>query len=203
MKRLTKFMRALHLYTGLFLVPWFLVYATSGLLINHGPLITKWLGRPQVQMEVVREESFVAPDDFPHEQPAQAKELLQFLELDGMHRLDRRSNAQRLIIFRLSGGGNYRISWTRANGALVVERQRPFRLRFLLNFLHFRHGYGQPYFANIAWAVMVDCVTISMWLWVISGIYLWAKMPRKRWAGVACLGGGLLLFIGLALLMCR
>jgi len=38
---LYKIMQWPHLYTGLFLIPWLLVYATSALCLNHGPWINK------------------------------------------------------------------------------------------------------------------------------------------------------------------
>jgi len=203
MVKLTPFMRSLHLYTGLFLGPWFLVYATSGFVLNHNAFFIKLAGMPQSQFEPIREETFSAPGGFPGTNEAQAKALLQHLELEGPHVVARVSNAQRLIVLRMSGGGNYRVTWTRASGDLVVERQRPFRYRRLLHFLHFRSGYRQPYLVSRVWALMVDAVTISMWLWVVSGIYLWAKMPRKRWAGVICIVGGTVLFLVLVILMAR
>ncbi len=203
MAKLTPLMRSLHLYTGLFLGPWFLVYATSGFVLNHNAFFIKLAGMPQTQFERMQAEDFTAPDDFPETNEARARVLLQHLKLEGPHVVARPSNAQRLIVLRISGGGNYRVTWIRATGALVVERQQPFRFRRLLHFLHFRSGYRQPYLVSRIWALTVDAVTISMWLWVVSGIYLWVKMPRKRWAGVICIVGGTVLFLVLAVLMAR
>jgi hypothetical protein len=63
-------------------------------------------------------------------------------------------------------------------------------------------GY-RPYFAHLAWAVIVDATTASTILWLISGIYLWARRPRKRLLGGLCLIAGTLLFAILAALLCR
>ena len=52
------------------------------------------------------------------------------------------------------------------------------------------------------WGVIVDVVTVSTVLWVITGIYIWARRPRKRLLGGLCLVAGSLLFAALALLMC-
>ena len=38
--RVDRFMRAGHLYTGLFLVPWMAVYATSAFCLNHNSWFT-------------------------------------------------------------------------------------------------------------------------------------------------------------------
>jgi uncharacterized iron-regulated membrane protein len=59
-----------------------------------------------------------------------------------------------------------------------------------MHFLHFRMGYGQPYFAHITWAVTVDAVAVSMFLWVISGVYLWWRRTRKLLIGFVCLVAG-------------
>lgn len=86
---------------------------------------------------------------------------------------------------------------------IVVQQQRPFSFFRLVNYLHFRGGYAQPYFVTIAWAVVVDCVAVSMLLWVVSGVYIWARRPGKRLLGGVCLVGGGLLFTGLVILLCR
>jgi hypothetical protein len=40
-------------------------------------------------------------------------------------------------------------------------------------------------------------------IWVISGIYLWARRPRKRLLGGLCMAAGCLLFGVLVVLLCR
>lgn len=68
--------------------------------------------------------------------------------------------------------------------------------------MHFRHGYGQPYFAHVAWAVIVDAVAVSLWLRVVSGLYLWARQQRHRVDGRVALASGVALFALLAVLLC-
>ena len=41
--RWDRWMRGLHLYTGLFLVPWMTVYATSAFCLNHKEWFTEGL----------------------------------------------------------------------------------------------------------------------------------------------------------------
>ena len=53
------------------------------------------------------------------------------------------------------------------------------------------------------WAVIVDVVTVSTVIWVISGIYLWARRPRKRLLGGACMVAGAVLFVWLAVVLCQ
>ena len=48
-------------------------------------------------------------------------------------------------------------------------------------------------------ALIVDAVTASTVFWVLSGVYIWARRPRKRLLGGLCLAGGCLLFAFLAI----
>jgi len=72
----------------------------------------------------------------------------------------------------------------------------------LINFLHFKGGYGQPYPAHILWAVMVDVVAVSIIFWVVSGVYIWARRPTKRLLGGLMLIGGIVLFVALVSAFC-
>jgi uncharacterized membrane protein YsdA (DUF1294 family) len=108
-----------------------------------------------------------------------------------------------MVIMRPSGAGAYRITWRRPSSLLVVERMQPFSFYRLLHFQHFRHGYNQPYFAYVTWAAIVDVVTISMWVWVLSGLHIWLRRPRRRLVGSLFALGGSLLFIVLTILLCR
>jgi len=118
-----------------------------------------------------------------------------------MHRVLPASNKQRMLILRLSGGGNYRITWQRTQSQLIVERQ-PFSAYRLLHNLHFRRGYRQKYFAHITWAVIVDLVSVSMWLWVVSGVYIWFRKRKQRISGNISLAAGCVLFCVLVVMLC-
>lgn len=51
---------------------------------------------------------------------------------------------------------------------------------------------------------MVAVITaISTIIRVISGIWLWAREPRERRLGGLCLAAGCLLFVTMAVLLCR
>jgi hypothetical protein len=84
-----------------------------------------------------------------------------------------------------------------------VQQPRPLSIYRFLHFLHFIRGNEYRYGATIAWAVTVDVAAASTWFWIVSGIYIWARRPRNRaWGGI-CLAVGSLLFVGLAILLCR
>jgi hypothetical protein len=195
-------MRASHLYTGLFLVPWMTVYAVSAFLLNHNTWFTETL---QPKWEVIRETEFNPGPTFPHVSGEQARAILKHLELDGAHRIMADGSSQ-MDLFRYCAAGHYRVTWKRQEARLIVQKQKPFSFYSLVNALHFQHGYTDPHFAYLpwlAWAVVVDAVTISTVIWIISGIYLWARRPKKRLLGGVCMLAGSVLFAALAVLLCR
>jgi hypothetical protein len=198
-----RIVRSVHLYTGLFLVPWMLVYAASAFFLNHGPTFRKWLDFKPPKLEVVREVDFVPNDSFPKVPVEQAAAILKHLELEGAHRvMPAQSNARQLKVLRICGRGNYVITWHRPKKTIVVQQQQPFSYIRLVNFLHFKAGYGQSYPAHVVWAAVVDIVTLSIAFWVVSGVYIWARRPKKRLLGGVCVVGGSVLFIALVLALC-
>ena len=195
-------LRSLHLYTGLFLSPWMLVYATSAFCLNHDAWVRELFHVVPPSWELVREVSFVPAESFPVAPDDQASAILQKLGLDGPHHIQVVPATQPLTIIRQSGGGNYRITWHRERSVVAIERQQPFSALRLLHFLHFRGGYRQAYAAVILWAIIVDAVAISLWLWVISGVYLWMRRPNKRKLGTVCVVMGCALFVALVTWLC-
>jgi hypothetical protein len=190
----------LHLYTGLFLVPWMMIYAVSAFCLNHVEWFEKKLElRPTPKL--VQETDFVPNESFPSEPKEQARAILKHLELDGPHFIQGQPTPSQMRIFRYCGAGHYQVTWQREQARLVVTQQKPFSFYSFVNAMHFQRGYG-PYFASLTWAIIVDVVTISTVTWVITGIYLWARRPRKRLLGGVCLVAGSLVFAGLAILLC-
>ena len=189
-------MRKFHLWTGLFLVPWMVVYGTSAFFLNH-PFVTRALTSGPPKWKHVQTIDFTPDEQFPLEPKAQAAYLVELVGLEGAHRVQGKPNANQLTVLRISGGGHYRIVWNKRQHKLFVARQEPFSAIRLAHFLHFRAGYGQPLASFRIWAAVVDIVVVSILLWVVSGIYLWARMPKTRFSGGVCLLAGCVLFAAL------
>jgi hypothetical protein len=199
---LDRFMRAGHLYTGLFLVPWMAVYAASAFCLNHNSWFTPWLGKPQ-PWEMVREAKFPADAKMEADPAAQARAVLRVISLDGPVRLPAQSGTNDLVFYRAYAGGDYLVTWHRREGQITVQQQRPRSVYRYLHFLHFIRGNEYHSAATIAWALTVDVACVSTAFWIVSGIYLWARRPRNRGWGAICLVGGGLIFLVLALFICR
>jgi hypothetical protein len=195
-------MRASHLYTGMFLVPWMIVYAVSAFCLNHSAWFVERF-QPAQKWEVERETDFAPDAAFPADPDGQAQAILAALDLEGAYRITGVPDANQLTLMRLCVTGHYRITWQRQRNHVVVDRLKPVSFYSIVNNLHFVMGYGQSSWAYLTWAALVDAVTISTVIWVISGIYLWARWPRKRLVGGLCLAAGSLLFVVLVTLLCR
>ncbi len=199
--RLDTLMRQLHLWTGLFLIPWMLIYAASALLLNH-PELAKLMGAAPPTWREVERIDFTPNDSFPSEPKEQAQRLLAKVNLEGAHRIQGKPNPNQMVIIRIRGSGHDRVTWRKQENQVVVERQEPFSMIRLVHFLHFRHGYKQPVGAYLGWAAVVDFVVLSLALWVISGIYLWARLKRRWVSGGVCFAAGCGLFAVLVVLLC-
>ena len=201
--RWDRLMRALHLYTGMFLVPWMVVYAVSAFCLNHYNWFFEKL-QPQQKWEVIGETDFTADAALSSDQDEQAKALLRAVDLEGAYRIQPASDANQLIVFRPCIAGHYQVTWQRPRSHVVVERLKYVSFFYsFVNNLHFQSRYDQPYFAFVTWAALVDAVTTSTVVWVISGIYLWARRPRKRLLGGVCMTAGIVLFGVLVALLCQ
>jgi len=199
--RTDRLMRWLHLYTGLFLVPWMAVYATSAFCLNHAQWFTPWLGTSS--WESVGEGRYVGDEPVPLSPAERAEAILREIDLEGPHRLLGQPTNDAMVIYRSRASGDFRVTWNRGDSRVVVERLGPPSFYRALHFLHFIRGYDFPHFATIAWAVTVDGAAISTWIWIVSGIYLWARRPKHRaWGGI-CLVAGAIVFAVLVAMLCR
>jgi hypothetical protein len=200
--RVDRLMRAVHLYTSMFLVPWMVMYAMSGFFVNHN----EWfMGKVQPKWEAMQEMDFAPDAEFPPDAKQQAPVILEQVGLVGAHQVAS-DDPQQLTIYRYCATGLFRVQWTKQPSHIVVQKQLPTSFYSVVNALHFQRGYYAARAANLpwlVWGVLVDAVTISTIAWVITGIYLWARRPRRRWLGGICLLAGCVVFAVLAALMCR
>jgi hypothetical protein len=198
-----RMMRAAHLYTGLLLVPWMAVYAVSAFCLNH----YKWFSDPArgtgPKWELEREVDFPIDDQFPEDPNQRARAILNHLDLAGAYQIAGDPASDPMVIFRRCATGQYQVAWHRQPSRLVVQRYGAGSLYQLVNNLHFQHRYDYEGAAYRTWAVIVDVVTFSTILWIVSGIYLWARRPSKRRLGGACLVAGAVLFAWLVVALCQ
>jgi hypothetical protein len=189
----SRFVRRTHMYLALFLAPWMIGYALSTLAMNHR------MPRPTAFV-VERSETYRNVFD-PGTPPREvAKQILVDLNLDGAFGVQGPAPDGRIIINRQGMLSPLRITFTPADRTIVVERMELETSGFLNRF-HRRRGYTQPYAADVAMAISVDAVIISMVVWALSGLWMWWEMRSTRLWGVACVltGTGIFTFFVLTI----
>ena len=180
------FVRRAHLYTGLFLLPWVIMFGVSTIPINHqSPEPAAWTR--------LAEHSFDAPVPASSEnlRPL-GREMMNAAGLEGGYYVYR-VNPRQVQAGHPRFLAPLRISYFPEERRLVVE-QRPFSLRPFLSGLHTRGGYDMGGFWDSVWAVFVDAVSIGLILWIASGIYMWWGLPSTRGWGWIALGAGAICF---------
>lgn len=190
---LSKTIRRVHMYLALFLTPWMVIYALSGLVLNHGPAVRALYGGSVGGFEKVEERRYEAVFSDGADARMIGAQILDDLGLSGTFNVQGTAEQPRLVIVRHGAFSAHRITYTRADSRLVIEKQR-FTAPIFVNRAHFRHGYGQPFLASKVWAVVVDLAVVGMLFWGVSGIWMWWEMKPAR------VTGGVFALLGCALL---
>ena len=180
------FVRRAHLYTGLFLLPWVIMFGVSTIPINHqSPDTAEWTR--------LAEHRFDAPVPAASEnlRPL-GRDMMNAAGIEGGYYVYR-VNPRQVLAGHPRFLAPLRISYFPEEQRLVVE-QRPFSLRPFLSGMHTRGGYDMGGFWDSVWAVFVDAVCIGLILWIASGIYMWWGLPSTRGWGWIALGAGAICF---------
>lgn len=183
--------RRTHMYLGLFLFPWMLMYALSTAVMNHRTLFAGANPGP-IPYEKERESVYdgVFPDDT--DLRAISRQILASTGLDGAHSVARRKDGA-IVITRNDLRSPRRLTYVPSTRLLSIERMQPRNTAFLERF-HRRRGYATGYVLDTVWAVSVDLVIAAIVVWVLSGLWMWWEMKLTRRAGAAALASGLALF---------
>ena len=182
--------RRLHLYLGLFLLPWVVLFGVSSYPFNHPA----------------------------QEQPKWAVRLDRPYTLDTPPGSDLRTIGSRLHAEAgFSGAGFYvnqpnpkrinvhhpdffhptRITYFVEEKRLLAE-DREFVWRQFLTSMHAHAGYELDSFWNTVWGVTIDVVCIAFVVWIASGLIMWWMLPGSRRWGWVAIAGGLVSFVWMA-----
>lgn len=187
-----KLLRRVHLYAGLYLAPWALMYALSTIAMNHRALFQdKGEATPQwhTRSEHVFRGAF--PTDAPPQ--LQARTILAWLGMEGAHNARWQAQQGTLVIHRQRLVDPVRITFTPSDNRVIIEGQHP-KASALLERMHRRRGYERDHAADDIWAFIVDAFIVVMLFWVLSGFVLWWQMKATRRLGLAFALGGATIF---------
>jgi hypothetical protein len=181
------FVRRTHLYLGLFLLPWVIMFGVSSIPLNYPGHNGQQNWTP------------VADGPFTVEPPAASspealrplgEQMMKAAGVDGGFYVNR-ANPQQINVNHPNFLHPIRIMYYVDQKRLLVER-RAFDLRQTIPAMHTRGGYNLGGFWDAVWAVFVDVVSVALVLWIVSGLIMWWKLPGtglRRWGWLAIAGG--------------
>ena len=196
------FVRRLHMYLGIALVPWFFMYAAGAFVLNHTPLVESWLKTDKPEWTKRFEKEYECPVPANADARAIGARVVEDFGLtgrsydawwgDGHHK--------QLIITSFKFLSTTRLTYSVKTGQIIAEDQS-FRLdRFLVG-MHERGGFLQAPWLTVAWGVLCDIVGLAVLTWAISGLYIWWKVHRRHVGGGLVLAAGVVCFVVLVALL--
>lgn len=197
---ISRLVRRIHMFTGLFLAPWMIMYALSTLVMSHHESVNSFYGSERPVLVKDRELDYSR--SFPSSQTpdAIAQQILNDLGMDGAHSVSGGANGTPLVIQRQHAMPQRRLTFDAAKGKILIEREE-FRTPTILERLHRRRGYNQPYALEDTWGFTVDVAVVTMVFWSLSGIWLAWELKTTRVWGALSFVLGLGLFVVFAALI--
>jgi hypothetical protein len=188
-----KINRRAHLYLGLFLMPWLLMYGVSSFMVIH----RAWFPSDRPGRELLFEKAYSRPVNLQGannspELRAAALEILKECALEGAFWTDK-PTPDTLHIERFSFRDSVSLTYSAKDQKLKAEHQRVLWSQMPQR-MHFRGGYGQPGFGNTFWGLLVDAACAGIIIWVLSGLIMWWRLPRLRTWGTLAVALGILSF---------
>jgi len=187
-----KRIRSLHLFTGMSLLIFVVMYFVTGYVMIH----RDWFGNPD-PASAVRTETLEYTGD--ETLDAWAVYLQNTYGLTGQIESRRRFRDGRMEIVYLRPGTVYRAEVSADRKTVRITENKGSWQRTMILF-HRLHGYHGTWL-YILWAVMFDLASISLIVFALTGIYMWYKLTVRRLAGWIMLGlsysftGGYILYL--------
>lgn len=189
MKNWNLFFRRTHLYLGLVLLPWMLVYAVSTVVFNHGGYFgMQGHGGPAQDWQPLWEKDYAT--DVPATDDALRVTARRILEENGFKgAFGVQRQGPRLTINLPNFLKPTRLTYDPSQKKLRAEA-RSHSSAEVLGRLHTRTGYGRGGALDNMWAFIVDLFCVTTLIWIGTGLYLWWKLPiARRWGFITMAGG--------------
>ena len=197
---LYRWLRDLHLYCGLFVSPFVLLFSASVFYLNHGKLV------PGAEPPADIYRDLTIPDGFDRlkgrEAVERAKAILPQVKASGEIGFLRYVAKERRLIFPVSRAGTEATVDVDLDARMATVTRRSMGLMESVSYLHKMPG---PHNVAIrgnwvgtnAWRVLADATIYVLMFISLSGVYLWWAIRAERRVGLALLGAGGITFFGL------
>ena len=185
-------LRRVHLYLGMLLIPWVIMYALSTLTFNHRDWFRGQFNQADSWTQLWEEE-FKA--DVPRQQPKLKEWARSVLDENGIKGgFNVRQNPQSVLINLIQFRNPIRVTYQKNEGQLLAEQKRTTLAEMMVR-MHVRHGYGRDGVLYDSWAFVVDLICFTIIAWVATGLYMWWKLLATRKAGWVAILSGLATFL--------
>lgn len=200
MKRYYPLIRTLHLYFGLFISPFVLIFSISALVFNHESDLNRIF--PVQPLPDIRTKL----DKIPYDTTDLliAKAIIQKLNIHG--EIDFISKNEEHISFPVNNPGlKTKIKVNIHTDSVLITRQQEGSLR-AMSYLHLMPGQhnvnlrGNSVFLKI-WRLLADAVVYILLFLTVSGVFLWYFLKVERKLGLYAITLGIFFFVGLLLLI--
>jgi hypothetical protein len=187
--------RRTHLYLGMALLPWFLMYSLSSIPFAHAPFFDRRdaaTGLPLWTLRATHTVDLPVPDG-PEELRALGATLLRQARVSaGSFGVYRQSPTQ-VNVYAYSFRHSTQLKYYTDQKRMTVEDRR-FRWDHFLTGMHARGGFEQEGLLDRSWSVIVDLVCVAILLWTATGIYMWWGLPASRVWGWVTIAAGTVTF---------
>ena len=188
MKNWNLLFRRTHLYLGLLLIPWLMVYALSTVLFNHGHYFQQFRPADPQWLPLWEKDCAIEVPPGNDGLRATVRRIMDEQGLSGAFGVQRQG--QRLNINVQNFWQPKRLTYDLERKKLRAEAKK-FAWVDLFIRLHQRTGYGQAGFLHNLWGFMVDVYCVTSLVWIGTGLYLWWKLAGTRQWGFVAMGGGI------------
>ena len=179
-------LRRLHLYLGLVLLPWVVLFGVTSWPFSHPvPVQPTWTVRLDGPF------TLKAPVDT--DLRTLGARLHEAAGFGGGFYVNRPS-PQRINVYHPNFVHPTRITYFVDQQRLLVE-EREFVLRQALTSMHAHGGYELGGFWNVLWAIVVDVFCVALIVWIGTGLVMWWMLPGRRAWGWIALTSGLVVFV--------
>lgn len=200
MKKYYPLLRSLHLYFGLFISPFILIFSISVLVINHPEFFNKLHPKQELTPTIKTLSNFQLQSS----DSLSAKLILHELDISG--EIDWISKSDSAISFPVNKPGlNRYISFNTKTGKVVISETKEgvFRAMSYLHTMPGQHNVnmrGNSFFMK-TWKVATDVFVYVVLFVSVTGVFLWYFLRPERTPGIYSFGFGFVFLIVLMVLL--
>jgi hypothetical protein len=172
-------LRKIHLYAGLSILTFVIMYFVTGYPMIHG----SWFPKPAIITTTRTEQLSYAGAKEPE---AYSKYLQETFDLRGKITRQRRLKDGSWVFRYSRPGTTYAAVVAPAGDSVRITTLKENIIETMVTF-HRLHGYGDEELYSV-WAFLHDLAAFSLILFSVTGVYLWYKLTKRRLLGWIFLG---------------